>query len=215
MELRGNKNVGPHGDGRASPHDRALPFSVEHGAVVPAAGGRCKILDGRSGPESDSVFIERLWRSQKYGEVYLNRYESMSVAHVRIGAYLSIYNGPGHHRTAVSLQTAPVHCNRVTGRFILLDEFPTQPSRPPSPPCAANGEIPAPPRVIPGARSIRTVGPALAAGPRTPARLTPPARVTRAASATPARDWPPAGVSPCAPPPAPQASAAIQDLPRH
>jgi hypothetical protein len=36
----------------------------------------------------DNVFVERLWRSVKYEEVYLRAYESVSGARTSIGRYL-------------------------------------------------------------------------------------------------------------------------------
>ena len=38
----------------------------------------------------DNVFVERLWRSLKYEEVYLHGYESVSVAAAGIGRYLTL-----------------------------------------------------------------------------------------------------------------------------
>jgi putative transposase len=43
------------------------------------------------------VFIERLWRSVKYEEVYLRAYESVSEARTSIGRYLDLYNGRRPH----------------------------------------------------------------------------------------------------------------------
>ena len=40
----------------------------------------------------DNVFIERLWRSLKYEEVYLKAYENGSEARAGIGKWLSFYN---------------------------------------------------------------------------------------------------------------------------
>jgi putative transposase len=37
----------------------------------------------------DNIFVERLWRSLKYEEVYLNAYESVAEAKAGIGAWLS------------------------------------------------------------------------------------------------------------------------------
>lgn len=48
-------------------------------------------MDGR-GRALDNVFIERLWWSVKYEEVYLNEYESVEECRTRIGAYLNRYN---------------------------------------------------------------------------------------------------------------------------
>ncbi len=48
-------------------------------------------MDGR-GCWRDNVFVERLWRSVKYEEVYLHAYESVSQARAGIGRYLDFYN---------------------------------------------------------------------------------------------------------------------------
>ena len=52
--------------------------------------------DGR-GRCMDNVFIERLWRSLKYEEVYLHAYETGSEARVGIGHWLNFYNGTRPH----------------------------------------------------------------------------------------------------------------------
>jgi len=48
-------------------------------------------MDGR-GCWRDNVFVERLWRSIKYEEVYLHAYESVSAAKAGVGRYLDFYN---------------------------------------------------------------------------------------------------------------------------
>jgi len=48
-------------------------------------------MDGK-GAWRDNVFVERLWRSVKYEEVYLRAYESVSKARASIGQYLDFYN---------------------------------------------------------------------------------------------------------------------------
>ena len=48
-------------------------------------------MDGR-GAWRDNVFVERLWRSVKYEEVYLRAYASVSDARLSIGRYLTFYN---------------------------------------------------------------------------------------------------------------------------
>ena len=48
-------------------------------------------MDGK-GRWVDNVFVERLWRSVKYEEVYLRAYESVSKARASIGQYLDFYN---------------------------------------------------------------------------------------------------------------------------
>jgi putative transposase len=48
-------------------------------------------MDGK-GSWRDNVFVERLWRSVKYEEVYLKAYDSVSDARGSIGRYLAFYN---------------------------------------------------------------------------------------------------------------------------
>ncbi|WP_281020121.1 IS3 family transposase [Minwuia sp. IMCC3060] len=48
-------------------------------------------MDGK-GAWRDNVFVERLWRSVKYEEVYLHAYESVSAARQGIDRYLTFYN---------------------------------------------------------------------------------------------------------------------------
>ena len=53
-------------------------------------------MDGK-GAWRDNVFVERLWRSVKYEEVYLRAYESVGDARASIGRYLAFYNGGRPH----------------------------------------------------------------------------------------------------------------------
>ena len=48
-------------------------------------------MDGK-GAWRDNVFVERLWRSVKYEEVYLHAYDSVSEARASLGRYLDFYN---------------------------------------------------------------------------------------------------------------------------
>jgi putative transposase len=60
-------------------------------------------MDGR-GAWRDNVFVERLWRSVKYEEVYLHAYDSVAAAKDGIGKYLAFYNGRRPH-TALDRDT--------------------------------------------------------------------------------------------------------------
>ena len=53
-----------------------------------AGTGRCR----------DNVFVERLWRSLQYEEVYLKGYQIVPEARVGIGAYFRFYNGERPHQ---------------------------------------------------------------------------------------------------------------------
>jgi putative transposase len=53
-------------------------------------------MDGK-GAWRDNVFVERLWRSVKYEEVYLRAYDSVAEARASIGRYLDFYNRKRPH----------------------------------------------------------------------------------------------------------------------
>ena len=55
-------------------------------------------MDGK-GRCMDNIFIERLWRSLKYEEVYLNAYATVAEARTGIGAWLSFYNEERQHQS--------------------------------------------------------------------------------------------------------------------
>lgn len=53
-------------------------------------------MDGK-GAWRDNVFVERLWRSIKYEEVYLHAYKTVSDARLGISRYLAFYNSRRPH----------------------------------------------------------------------------------------------------------------------
>jgi putative transposase len=54
-------------------------------------------MDGR-GRWLDNIFIERLWRSVKYEEVYLKAYENIAEARRELAAYFDFYNTRRRHQ---------------------------------------------------------------------------------------------------------------------
>jgi putative transposase len=55
-------------------------------------------MDGK-GRYTDNLFIERLWRSLKYEEVYLKAYSGGKEARLGIGSYLNFYNQERPHQS--------------------------------------------------------------------------------------------------------------------
>jgi putative transposase len=53
-------------------------------------------MDGK-GAWRDNVFVERLWRTIKYDEVYIHAYESVSEARASIGRFIGFYNARRPH----------------------------------------------------------------------------------------------------------------------
>jgi putative transposase len=55
-------------------------------------------MDGK-GRCMDNIFVERLWRSLKYEEVYLHAYPTVAEAKAGIGAWLDFYNEERQHQS--------------------------------------------------------------------------------------------------------------------
>ena len=55
-------------------------------------------MDGK-GCWRDNVFVERLWRTIKYEEVYLKAYDSVSQAKASLGQFITFYNSRRPHQT--------------------------------------------------------------------------------------------------------------------
>jgi len=53
-------------------------------------------MDGQ-GAWRDNLFVERLWKSVKYEEVYLHAYDSVAEAHRGLARYFTFYNGGRPH----------------------------------------------------------------------------------------------------------------------
>lgn len=77
--------------------DQGAQFTSEAFTGVLADHGVKISMDGR-GRWADNVFIERLWRSVKYEEVYLHAYETGSAARAQLGAYFEYYNTRRRHQ---------------------------------------------------------------------------------------------------------------------
>ena len=70
--------------------------SVPYTARLRAAGTRMS-MDGR-GRACDNIFVERLWRTIKYEEVYLHEYDTPRQARENLARYLVIYNQERLHQ---------------------------------------------------------------------------------------------------------------------
>lgn len=77
--------------------DQGAQFTSEAFTGVLKKAGVKISMDGK-GRWVDNVFVERLWRSVKYEEVYLKAYESMAEARSGVGEYLKFYNTERKHQ---------------------------------------------------------------------------------------------------------------------
>jgi putative transposase len=76
--------------------DQGSQFTGSAFTGVLAKNGVAISMDGK-GSWRDNVFVERLWRSVKYEEVYLRAYDAVSEARASIGRYLDFYNARRPH----------------------------------------------------------------------------------------------------------------------
>ena len=80
-------------------HGKPEIFNTDQGSQF-TSSDFIEVLDGREisismdgkGAWRDNVFVERLWRSVKYEEVYLKAYQSVSEARASIRRYIQFYN---------------------------------------------------------------------------------------------------------------------------
>jgi putative transposase len=85
-----------HGKPEIFNSDQGSQFTGSVFTSVLANNGIAISMDGK-GAWRDNVFVERLWRSVKYEEVYLKAYDSVSDARTSIGRYFDFYNGRRPH----------------------------------------------------------------------------------------------------------------------
>jgi putative transposase len=85
-------------------HDKPDIFNTDQGSQFTSSdftgvllkAGIAISMDGK-GSWRDNVFVERLWRSVKYEEVYLKAYDTVSEARTSIGSYFGFYNSRRPH----------------------------------------------------------------------------------------------------------------------
>lgn len=71
--------------------------SAEFTGVLKAHGIRIS-MDGKA-CWRDNVFVERLWRTVKYEEVYLKAYDTVSAAKASLGVFFDYYNRRRPHQS--------------------------------------------------------------------------------------------------------------------
>ena len=76
--------------------DQGSQFTGEAFTGALTRNGIAISMDGK-GAWRDNVFVERLWRTIKYEEVYLRAYAGVTQARASIGRYLGFYNGNRPH----------------------------------------------------------------------------------------------------------------------
>lgn len=79
-------------------------------------------MDGR-GRAFDNIFVERLWRSVKHENVYLNGYESMIAARLGLAEYFDFYNNERPHQSLGHKTPDVVYRTATGGGALIIDKF--------------------------------------------------------------------------------------------
>jgi putative transposase len=78
--------------------DQGVQFTATAFTGKLEAAGVAVSMDGR-GRALDNVFVERLWRTVKYEDIYLRGYESVPELHRGLGRYFTFYNHERLHQS--------------------------------------------------------------------------------------------------------------------
>jgi putative transposase len=78
--------------------DQGVQFTAEAWTDRLESAGVAVSMDGR-GRCLDNVFVERLWRSVKYEDVYLRGYETVPELYAGLGRYFPFYNRERLHQS--------------------------------------------------------------------------------------------------------------------
>ncbi len=78
-------------------------------------------MDGK-GRYQDNIFVERLWRSVKYEEVYLKAYQTVAEARTGINAYLEFYNQQRPHQAPGYRTPAEVYLSNHEAKEVMANE---------------------------------------------------------------------------------------------
>jgi putative transposase len=86
-------------------HSKPDIFNTDQGSQYTASNFLKPLIDrdikismDSKGRALDNIFVERLWRSVKYEEVYLNEYKAMSDAYNSLKIYFKFYNEERFHQ---------------------------------------------------------------------------------------------------------------------
>ena len=115
-----------HGTPEIFNTDQGSQFTSEAFTGVLLDAGIAISMDGR-GRALDNIFVERLWRSVKYEDIYIQGYASLPELLLGLTAYFAFYNGERPHRSLGYRTPAEVHRSGDGGGASIVDRFADRP----------------------------------------------------------------------------------------
>ena len=111
-------------------HGRPAVFNTDQGSQFTSAAftgvlldaGIAISMDGR-GRALDNIFVERLWRTVKYEDVYLKGYASLPELLLGLTEYFAFYNGERPHQALGYRTPDDVHRSGDGGGARIVDHF--------------------------------------------------------------------------------------------
>ncbi len=97
--------------------DQGCQFTSEEFTDTLRSRGVSISMDGK-GRWMDNVFIERLWKSVKYEDIYLKAYSSMVEVKKGLAIYFKFYNEKRWHQNFDRKTPAMVYCNTLPQRQV-------------------------------------------------------------------------------------------------
>jgi len=115
-------------------HGRPAVFNTDQGSQFTSAAFTGVLLDadiaismdGR-GRALDNIFVERLWRTVKYEDVYIKGYVSLPELLLGLTAYFAFYNGERPHQSLGYRTPDEVHRSGNGGGACIVDRFGDRP----------------------------------------------------------------------------------------
>lgn len=102
--------------------DQGSQFTSEAFTSILLARGIQISMDGR-GRALDNIFVERLWRSVKYEDIYLKRYDRMGELWVGLNEYFVFYNEKRKHQSLDYRTPSQVYTSGIGGGAMITDYF--------------------------------------------------------------------------------------------
>jgi putative transposase len=115
-----------HGNPEVFNSDQGTQFTSEAFTGVLKREEITISMDGR-GRAFDNIFVERLWRSVKHEDVYLNGYATMGELLIGLTKYFALYNGERPHQALGNQTPDAVHNSSVGGGAMIVDKYGTKP----------------------------------------------------------------------------------------
>lgn len=111
-----------HGTPEVFNSDQGSQFTSDAFTGVLKREGVTISMDGR-GRAFDNIFVERLWRTIKYEDIYLNGYANMGDLMLGLTAYVIFYNAERTHQSLDYRTPSDVYALGIGGGAMIVDKF--------------------------------------------------------------------------------------------